>query len=110
MPFMLRRTKADTDLNLPPKKEIHLYVGLTNMQIEMYKNQIFKKNPLGIQSENVRYYMNMIMQLRKVCNHPYLFDDIEDVNQPVYGDHLITVCGKMRVLDKLLNKVYNSSI
>lgn len=29
MPFMLRRTKADTDLNLPPKKEIHLLVGLT---------------------------------------------------------------------------------
>lgn len=48
-----------------------------------------------------------LMQLRKVCCHPYLFEDIEDPSLPVYGDHLVTSCGKMDVLDKLLNKLFN---
>lgn len=46
------------------------------------------------------------MQLRKVCNHPYLFKDVEDPNLPVYGEHLITSCGKTMVLDKLLKRLY----
>jgi SWI/SNF-related matrix-associated actin-dependent regulator of chromatin subfamily A member 5 len=33
---MLRRTKAEAIADLPPKKEIHLFVGLTDKQIEMY--------------------------------------------------------------------------
>lgn len=76
----------------------------------MYKNQISIKNPLGSNYENMRYYMNMIMQLRKICNHPYLFDDVEDKNQPTFGDHLYKVCGKMRILDKLLCKLYNGEV
>ncbi len=76
----------------------------------MYRNQISNKNPLGSNSLISRFYMNMIMQLRKVCNHPYLFDGVEDPTQPIYGEHIFTVCGKMRVLDKLLLKLYNGEI
>jgi SWI/SNF-related matrix-associated actin-dependent regulator of chromatin subfamily A member 5 len=42
------------------------------------------------------------MQLRKVCNHPYLFEGIEDPSLPTLGDHLINTSGKMIVLDKIL--------
>lgn len=42
----------------------------------------------------------------KICNHPYIFEDIEQDDQPLYGDHLINVSGKMLVLDKLLNKLH----
>jgi SWI/SNF-related matrix-associated actin-dependent regulator of chromatin subfamily A member 5 len=45
------------------------------------------------------------MQLRKVCNHPYLFPDIEDKKADEYGEHIVTNCGKMIFLDKLLTKV-----
>jgi SWI/SNF-related matrix-associated actin-dependent regulator of chromatin subfamily A member 5 len=45
------------------------------------------------------------MQLRKVCNHPYLFPGIEEPGLPEFGEHLIQVCGKMLFLDKLLFKV-----
>ena len=45
------------------------------------------------------------MQLRKVCNHPYLFDGIEDRGLNPMGDHLITNCGKLVLLDKLLPKL-----
>lgn len=44
------------------------------------------------------------MQLRKVCNHPYLFPGVEAEGAPELGEHLIQVSGKMRFLDKLLQK------
>ena len=31
-PFLLRRTKAEVERSLPPKKEIHIKVGLTELQ------------------------------------------------------------------------------
>jgi SWI/SNF-related matrix-associated actin-dependent regulator of chromatin subfamily A member 5 len=49
--------------------------------------------------------MNLLMQLRKVSCHPYLFPEVEADDLPVYGDHLMQTCGKMIVLDKLLNKL-----
>ena len=35
--------------------------------------------------------MNMMMQLRKVAGHPYLFDGVEDRSLDPMGEHLITV-------------------
>ena len=46
--------------------------------------------------------MNLMMQLKKVCNHPYLFENVEEEGLPALGEHLIQNCGKMMVLDKLL--------
>ena len=48
---------------------------------------------------------NGAIQLRKICNHPYLFPEIEDPEMPAYGEHLIDSCGKMKLLDKLLKKL-----
>jgi SWI/SNF-related matrix-associated actin-dependent regulator of chromatin subfamily A member 5 len=31
-PFMIRRLKAEVDKTIPPKKEIYVFVGMTNMQ------------------------------------------------------------------------------
>lgn len=45
------------------------------------------------------------MQLRKVCNHPYLFEGVEDPELPTLGDHLIRASGKLIVLDKLLERI-----
>lgn len=45
-PFMLRRIKSDClDIQLPPKKEIYLYVKMTKLQRECYKNLILFKTP-----------------------------------------------------------------
>ena len=41
-PFMLRRLKSDVETDLPPKKEIKLYVGLTDMQLFWYKSVLSK--------------------------------------------------------------------
>jgi SWI/SNF-related matrix-associated actin-dependent regulator of chromatin subfamily A member 5 len=45
------------------------------------------------------------MQLRKVCNHPYLFEGAEPGPPYQDGPHLWEACGKLTLLDKLLPKL-----
>jgi SWI/SNF-related matrix-associated actin-dependent regulator of chromatin subfamily A member 5 len=47
------------------------------------------------------------MQLRKACNHPYMFEDVEDECSDEFGEHIISNSGKMLFLDKLLIKIAN---
>lgn len=100
-PFLLRRTKSEVEKTLPPKKEIHVKVGLTEIQKNLYKKLLTS----SLISESKTTYKNIIMQLRKVCNHPYLFEGIEEEGCPELGEHLITNSSKMRILDKLLTKL-----
>lgn len=51
--------------------------------------------------------MNTIMQLRKVCNHPYLFEGVEPGPPYMDGEHLIENCMKFKVLDKLIPRLIN---
>lgn len=39
--------------------------------------------------------LNIVMQLRKCCNHPYLFAGVEDRKLDPLGEHLINNCGKV---------------
>uniref|UniRef100_A0A7N8YL90 SWI/SNF related, matrix associated, actin dependent regulator of chromatin, subfamily a, member 5 n=1 Tax=Mastacembelus armatus TaxID=205130 RepID=A0A7N8YL90_9TELE len=78
-PFLLRRIKADVEKTLLPKKEIKMYVGLSKMQREWYTKILMKDidilNSAG-KMDKMRL-LNVLMQLRKCCNHPYLFDGAE---------------------------------
>lgn len=49
--------------------------------------------------------LNILMHLRKCCNHPYLFDGAEPGPPYTTDKHLIENCGKMTLLDKLLAKL-----
>jgi SWI/SNF-related matrix-associated actin-dependent regulator of chromatin subfamily A member 5 len=103
-PFLLRRTKNEVEKTLPPKKEIHIKIGLNELQKNLYKKLL----STNLVSDSKTIYKNIIMQLRKVCNHPYLFQGIEDENQPELGEHIVTTSSKMRILDKLLTKLKES--
>ena len=35
---MIRRLKVDVEKNLPTKKEIYMFIGLSKMQKQLYKN------------------------------------------------------------------------
>ncbi|KAI1296078.1 hypothetical protein EDD11_007587 [Mortierella claussenii] len=52
--------------------------------------------------------MNIVMQLRKVCNHPFLFDWPQDpkTNMPVLSEDLLNASGKMMVLNRLLDALF----
>jgi SNF2 family DNA or RNA helicase len=79
-PFLLRRIKADVEKSLLPKKEINLYVGMSAMQRKWYQKLLEKDidavNGAGglNKREGKTRLLNIVMQLRKCCNHPYLFD------------------------------------
>lgn len=51
-----------------------------------------------------RKLMNLMMQLRKCCNHPYILPHAEPENAP--RDSIIDTSGKMQMLEKLLAKLF----
>lgn len=107
-PFLLRRVKADVEKKLPPKKEVKIYIGLSKMQRDLYTKILMKDldlvNTNGQKADKVRL-LNVLMQLRKCCNHPYLFDGVEPGPPYSTDQHLVDNCGKMVLLDKLLKKL-----
>ncbi|KIY74395.1 hypothetical protein CYLTODRAFT_416234 [Cylindrobasidium torrendii FP15055 ss-10] len=109
-PFLLRRVKSDVEKNLLPKKEINIYVGLTEMQRKWYRSVLEKDidavNGLTGKKEGKTRLMNMVMQLRKVTCHPYLFDGAEPGPPYTTDEHIIENSGKMVILDKLLKSMF----
>ena len=104
-PFLLRRLKAEVEKNLPPKKEMILKVGMSEMQKEYYKQALQKDIQVVNSGGDRSRLLNMVMQLRKCCNHPYLFQGAEP-GPPFFTDeHLVENSGKMVLLDKLLKKL-----
>merc|ERR1719341_2145194 len=103
-PFLLKR---DVEKSLLPKKEVKIFIGLSKMQREWYTKILLKDidiiNGAG-KTEKMRL-QNILMQLRKCVNHPYLFDGAEPGPPYTTDFHLVENAGKMMVLDKLLKKL-----
>lgn len=105
-PFLIRRLKNEVERSLPPKKETVLFTKLSDMQLELYRN-LLKKDIDAINGkggDRVRL-LNILMQLRKCCNHPYLFDGVEDRSLDPFGSHVVNNCGKLTLLDRLLPRL-----
>ena len=74
-PFLLRRLKKDVEKQLPAKHEHVLRCKLSKRQRQLYEEYVSQtetRNALA--SGNFLGIMNCLMQLRKVCNHPDLFE------------------------------------
>ncbi|KAI4345461.1 hypothetical protein L6164_012585 [Bauhinia variegata] len=104
-PFLLRRLKSDVEKGLPPKKETILKVGMSQMQKQYYRALLQKDLEVVNAGGERKRLLNIAMQLRKCCNHPYLFQGAEPGPPYTTGEHLITNAGKMVLLDKLLPKL-----
>lgn len=119
-PFLLRRLKKDVEKELPDKREEIVQCPMSHLQRQLYemikregRNEIIgggggafegrKSNtPLGITKLN-----NTIMQLRKVCNHPFIFEDVEK-NLSLTSSltsNLVRSCGKFDLLNRMLPKL-----
>ena len=105
-PFLLRRVKSDVEKSLLPKKEINLYIGMSDMQVKWYKKILEKDidavNGAAGKRESKTRLLNIVMQLRKCCNHPYLFEGAEPGPPYTTDEHLVYNAGKMVMLDKIL--------
>ena len=108
-PFLLRRIKNDVEKSLLPKKELNIYVGMTPMQKKWYQSILEKDidavNGANGKKESKTRLLNIVMQLRKCCNHPYLFEGAEPGPPYTTDEHLVYNSQKMLVLDKLLKKL-----
>jgi ATP-dependent DNA helicase len=84
-PFLLRRLKSDIpNLQIPVKKQVVLYCPFTEPQKVFYDLIKMRDFDYLVQqlantgsAKSVRV-QNIIMQLRKVCNHPFQFDEVFD--------------------------------
>jgi SWI/SNF-related matrix-associated actin-dependent regulator of chromatin subfamily A member 5 len=110
-PFLLRRVKSDVEKSLLPKKEVNVYIGMSEMQVKWYQKILEKDidavNGAGGKRESKTRLLNIVMQLRKCCNHPYLFEGAEPGPPYTTDEHLVYNSGKMIVLDKLLKRMQN---
>jgi SWI/SNF-related matrix-associated actin-dependent regulator of chromatin subfamily A member 5 len=108
-PFLLRRVKSDVEKSLLPKKEVNVYIGMSEMQVKWYQKILEKDidavNGAGGKRESKTRLLNIVMQLRKCCNHPYLFEGAEPGPPYTTDEHLVYNAGKMIVLDKLLKRM-----
>ena len=99
-PFVLRREKEQVIPNLPIKKEVVMYAGISDVQKRLYK-AILTKDLSAFENNRRAALNNVLMQLRKCVNHPYLFPGVEP--EPFeMGSHLINASGKLWLLDHLL--------
>lgn len=113
-PFLLRRLKKDVEKDLPDKQERVIKCRLSALQAKLYK-QLVTHNKLAVTDgkggkTGMRGLSNMLMQLRKLCNHPFVFEPVEDEMNPGKGtnDLLWRTAGKFELLDRVLPKFYAS--
>jgi chromatin-remodeling ATPase INO80 len=80
-PFMLRRVKKHVQQELGDKVEKDVFCDLTYRQRAYYSNlrnrvsimDLIEKAAVGDEADSTTL-MNLVMQFRKVCNHPDLFE------------------------------------
>lgn len=102
-PFLLRRLKSEVEKGLPPKTETKVFVDPSPMQIDWYA-KILKREIdviIGGKATTTRL-QNIMMQLRKCANHPYLFSGAEPGPPFTTDAHLLENCGKLAELDRML--------
>ncbi|KAG1673281.1 hypothetical protein FOA52_002561 [Chlamydomonas sp. UWO 241] len=113
-PFMLRRLKSDVNIGLPEKAELLLYAHMTQHQKDLNLQVLNGTLKAGMKSfadsqgssMSAGNLNNMLMQMRKIANHPDL------VTGPFSGDNMLPEAeemvrqsGKLQLLERLLKKL-----
>ncbi|CAG01534.1 unnamed protein product, partial [Tetraodon nigroviridis] len=117
-PFLLRRVKKDVEKSLPAKVEQILRVDMSAQQKQFYKSvclpscrwiltRNYKALAKGTRGSSSGF-LNIVMELKKCCNHSFLIKQPEDGETETYEEQLQAVVrgsGKLVLLDKLLTRL-----
>jgi len=117
-PFMIRRTKNEVEKRMPPKLETTITCPLSDMQLFWYKRLLLRESSLlkQLETDNIeaastgtdwKKLASLLMQLRKCCNHPFLFPGVEPSADEAYSEQLIDGSGKFQLLERLLAKLFS---
>uniref|UniRef100_A0A8C5GX34 Probable global transcription activator SNF2L2 n=1 Tax=Gouania willdenowi TaxID=441366 RepID=A0A8C5GX34_GOUWI len=121
-PFLLRRLKKEVESQLPEKVEYVIKCDMSAIQKVLYRHM--QKGILltdGSEKDKkgkggAKTLMNTIMQLKKICNHPYMFQHIEESFAEhlgystgiISGSDLYRASGKFELLDRILPKLHST--
>ncbi|GFY85074.1 SNF2/Brahma-type chromatin-remodeling protein CHR12 [Actinidia rufa] len=101
-PFILRRKKDEVEKYLPGKRQVILKCDMSAWQ-KVYYHQVTDVGRVGLGTGGKsKSLQNLSMQLRKCCNHPYLF--VGEYNM-WRKEEIIRASGKFELLDRLLPKL-----
>lgn len=103
-PYLLRRVKKDVEKSLPSKTEQLLRVEMTSIQKQYYKwilTKNYKALAKGLKG-NLSGFVNIMMELKKCCNHATLIRPTDELSHLDPLTRLIRGSGKLLLLDKLL--------
>lgn len=111
-PFLLRRLKKDVEAELPDKVELILKCPMSALQQTLY-NTVARRSASALRDPRnvgIRRLNNTIMQLRKICNHPFVFDEVEHQMNPGHlnNELLYRVAGKFELLQRILPKFHST--
>ncbi|CAJ2634413.1 unnamed protein product [Trifolium pratense] len=106
-PFVLRRLKHKVENQLPSKIE-----RLIRCEASSYQKLLMKRvedNLGAIGTSKARSVHNSVMELRNICNHPYLSqlhtEEVDNYIPKHYLPPIIRLCGKLETLDRVLPKL-----
>eukprot|EP00794_Sanderia_malayensis_P009568 gene9568-10557_t len=106
-PFLLRRIKKDVEKSLPSKVEQILRIEMSGIQKQYYKwilTKNYKELSRGVKG-SVQGFLNIVVELKKCCNHANLIRQSEGGPMQDFLQTLIRGSGKMVLLDKLLRRL-----
>jgi SNF2 family DNA or RNA helicase len=107
-PFILRRLKKDVESQMPSKYEHVVPCRLSKRQRFLYDEFMLAGTTRAkLASGNLLEIINVLMQLRKVCNHPDLFEE-RPIYSPVEMGSLVLTYPKI-VFGMFRNHVETSS-
>lgn len=102
-PFLLRRTKGQVAMDLPPRTEENVLCKMEGVQAEMYQGEMerIQKVLLGLETDealrkNSFVVLQGLMRLRQICCHPALIDQ----------KHIEEESAKMTALFYLLDQLH----
>uniref|UniRef100_A0A8R1DML0 Uncharacterized protein n=1 Tax=Caenorhabditis japonica TaxID=281687 RepID=A0A8R1DML0_CAEJA len=117
-PMMLRRLKEDVEKSLGPKEETIIEVQLSDMQKKFYRAILERNFSHLCKGTSAPSLMNVMMELRKCCNHPFLINGAEETimndfraAHPTWDEEtlahraLVQASGKVVLIEKLLPKL-----
>ncbi|KAJ2721604.1 hypothetical protein GGI07_003841 [Coemansia sp. Benny D115] len=129
-PYMLRRTKDQVTMLMPPRYEIIVPVSMSKLQRELYRATLTRNVALlsriadalhrhtaiatataannataaNSKTRPVGSLQNVLMEVRKILSHPYLLNGVEPAFASLAEEHrqLVGACAKLQLFDALL--------